>query len=236
MNNMDTELDTVAALLRQGEYDQSLAVLTRMLGRDPKNRNTHYLAGFAYRCKGDFQTAKRHYDRALELNANEPSLLLAAGILEQQAGRYEDAVVLLRKAVSLNPEFVEAHNSLGLTLKMMGKPREALQCYTKGVESLMDSIINQIAQSPEREKFFGEARTEDGKTALHLKPAIWGRVHQALKQNILYATFQNNIGACHAENGDVERATACFREAIEFTPDGVDYKAPWIGLKQIERG
>ncbi len=232
---MDTDLDKVSALLRQRDYDAALALLSRMIAETPDWWNNHYLAGFAYRAKGDLANAKRCYDRALELNPEEPTVLLAAGIVEQQAGRLDQAVRLLRKAVGLNPQFAEAHNSLGLTLKMMGRPTQALQSYTNGVEALMNAIIGRIAHSSERENYMSDATTEDGKKVLQMKPAIWERVRRELKSNILYSTFQNNLGACHAELGDTQQARSCFQESIQFIPDGMEYEPPRIGLREIER-
>ena len=231
---MDTDLDTVSALLRQRDYDAALSLLSGMIAETPDWWNSHYLAGFAYRAKGDLRNAKRCYDRALELNPDEASVLLAAGIVEQQAGRLDQAVALLHKATGVNPQFAEAHNSLGLTLKMRGRPTEALQSYTNGVEALMDAVIGRIAHSPERENYMCDTVTTDGKKVPQMKPAIWKRVRGELKHNILYSTFQNNMGACHADLGDVQQARSCFQKSIQFIPDGMDYEPPRIGLRELE--
>lgn len=231
---MSKDLQRVATLLHISEYDEALALLKQMLLVDPQNWNTLYLVGFTSRCKGDLASAKHYYDKALELRSDEPQILFALGIVEQQMGSYEQAVALLRKAQSIDPHLVEVYNSLGLTLKMMGKLNEALLYYSQGVDVLMDVTLNQISQSPEKSKFFGESKTQDGKIEMQLKPLIWTRVHELLKLNPLYATFKNNMGVCFAEQGDIEQARACYLEAIEFTPDGVNYQAPRIGLEKID--
>jgi len=64
---------------------------------------------------------------------------------------------------------------------------------------------------------------------------MWARVRRHLKKNILYSTFLNNMGGCYAAMGDVVHARSCFEESIRFTPDGVNYEPPRIGLRQLDR-
>jgi tetratricopeptide (TPR) repeat protein len=233
--NMNSDFDHMTDLFRQGEFDQALPILSRMITDQPSNWNLHYLTGLAHRFKGDLETARQSYERALELNPEEPSLLLAAGVCEQQAGNLKPAVAFLRKAVKLAPGSPEAHNSLGLTLRMMGKPSGAIRSYLTGIKALIDSVIAQIAQSQEREKYFREVTTEDGQKALQMNPAIWELVTHINKQNLMFATFQNNLGVCHAELDNLEKARECFQTSIEYTPDGMEYPLPVDGLKELDR-
>lgn len=54
-----------------------------------------------------------------------------------------------------------------------------------------------------------------------------------LSWNKIYATFLNNIGVAYAELGDYNKARQYFKESIVFTPEGIDYPNPIIGLKKL---
>jgi tetratricopeptide (TPR) repeat protein len=55
-----------------------------------------------------------------------------AGVLFE-TGRFGDAVVALRQAITLNPELAEPHFNLGLALERLGRRGEALRSYEQAV-------------------------------------------------------------------------------------------------------
>lgn len=67
---------------------------------------------------------------------------------------YEKAVIALKKAVALNPQFKEAHNNLGYCYRKLGKLDESLAAYDKAIA--LDSN-------------FAQAREYRGETYLSLR-------------------------------------------------------------------
>lgn len=53
-------------------------------------------------------------------------------------GQHEEAVRQFREAVSLEPRFADAWNSLGETLRDRGQMDEAIRCYEKALEAQPD--------------------------------------------------------------------------------------------------
>ena len=50
-------------------------------------------------------------------------------MLAHQAGNSEVAVELLSRALKCRPDYVRAHNNLGVALSATGNGREAFECY-----------------------------------------------------------------------------------------------------------
>jgi tetratricopeptide (TPR) repeat protein len=73
---------------------------------------------------------------------------------------------------------------------------------------------------------------EDGKR--YILPAYFSAFANGLRSNIFFSNIVNNIGTLYAESGDYKQARECFQEAIEFTPSGIRYDDPHIGLRSLD--
>ena len=74
------------------------------------------------------------------------------------------------KATEINPEYVEAHNNLGITLMESGKHQQALECFKKAVQinpNHLDSntnlanILMEFNHIFEAKKYFEKALSSD---------------------------------------------------------------------------
>lgn len=55
-----------------------------------------------------------------------------------------------------------------------------------------------------------------------------------LKSAIYYSTFLNNVAGVYAAQGRKEKAKKIYKEAILFTPEGMHFKPPHQGLRNLE--
>ena len=72
--------------------------------------------------------AHRHFSkfkRAVDANPKDPYALKGLGLAYMQLRRYREAVVALRKALVINPYFVDVRNDLGTALVLAGRRAEA---------------------------------------------------------------------------------------------------------------
>ena len=74
---------------------------------------------------GLFREAKAAYRELLELAPNQFIALHLLGALESEAKNYQQAQVLLSRAVALDPRSAEAHMSLGVALNGLKRHSEA---------------------------------------------------------------------------------------------------------------
>lgn len=101
-----------------GHYDEAAQVLERFAdaGRADELAMAHLTQARSLAEAGRLDDAVPHYRKALELQPNNPTLLLHAGIHFGRLGRIADAAALFERLVAVAPDNAEAHYNLGLAL------------------------------------------------------------------------------------------------------------------------
>jgi adenylate cyclase len=106
----------------------------------------------AHALLGSFHLIKRQYDkaiaegeRAVALMPGEPSVLSICANFLNFAGRPEEAIPLLQKAIRLSP-FGPAYfyTNFGTSLRMTGRFEEAVSAYNKAIQLAPDFIVAHI--------------------------------------------------------------------------------------------
>ncbi len=97
------------------------------MNRKPDDYYSHWALGRAYREIRDFDRAMAEYERALELNSNDASLLSAMVNILVQIGRAEDGVAQSKLAMRINPRYPDWYLwNLGWAQYFSGEYEEAL--------------------------------------------------------------------------------------------------------------
>ncbi|MGD0661874.1 MAG: tetratricopeptide repeat protein [Syntrophorhabdales bacterium] len=95
---------------------------------------THYNLGLTIFKQGRYEEALPHFQRAVELEPEDPEYLGLLGDTCQRLGRLTEAREVLEKSVALDGTCARAHYDLGLVLaKMGGNEREALRSYMRAL-------------------------------------------------------------------------------------------------------
>lgn len=129
--------DSAMRLHAEGRSEEALTRLEQALNGNPTLFWSRLALGDIQRDRQDFGPAAHSFRQALDLN---PPPALAARImakqadLEQTQGRHSSARTLYRRALELDPEFVEAHYNLGLVLGESGEIDQALEHLRRTVE------------------------------------------------------------------------------------------------------
>jgi protein O-mannosyl-transferase len=134
-------------------------------------------------------------------------LLLTLAVLSwKQSGMYSDADALYRTTIQKNPDCWMAHNNLGVLLKDMGRPDEAMVHLLKALE------LNPNA---------AKAHSSFG-----LLLANMGRLDEAIAHFLKVVEInprdvkaQNNLGNILCQDGRTDEAIAHYRKALEIDPD-----------------
>ncbi|MDE1145438.1 MAG: tetratricopeptide repeat protein [Azospirillaceae bacterium] len=95
-------------------------------------------AGMAAHRAGDLAAAEAIYQKVLAAAPDDVDGLHLLGLARVQRGQPEDGVLLLHRAVRLDPTFAQAHNSLGSALRILGDGPGALAAFTRAVELAPD--------------------------------------------------------------------------------------------------
>ncbi|HSN70988.1 MAG TPA: winged helix-turn-helix domain-containing protein, partial [Steroidobacteraceae bacterium] len=89
--------------LDSGDYARMRHAVERALAADPEDSEVQFRAARAYQFLGDREQADHHWARAIELGADDPLILSAAAGDLLDAGRWEEAIALQRRAINLDP-------------------------------------------------------------------------------------------------------------------------------------
>ena len=117
-------------------FDQAVEAYQKALDLRPFFADAHAGLGDAKAAKGDVDGAVTAYQRALAYNPVNPKVHMSLGrIYYSEKGLYYEAVAAFKKAIELDPEFVEARMGLGEVYEDKGLYQDAIGEYGKVVEA-----------------------------------------------------------------------------------------------------
>jgi len=117
--------------------DEALTLLKEAIEFDDENSKAHQLLGTWYLLNLQFESAEENYQKALELNPDDATILNDLGQLAFIQENYTLAEGYFNKALTFNPQLPEVHFNLGLIYEKQGKLDEAKMEWEKYLD--MDS-------------------------------------------------------------------------------------------------
>jgi tetratricopeptide (TPR) repeat protein len=193
------------ALGKQGKFDEAIKYFEAALRIKPDFAEVHINLGITLAAKGEFAEALRHYKTAAE-TTDTPRLYSNLGSLLLNIGRFEEAAIAYRKALSATPDDFNVLGKLGCALAHTGKFDEAISVLTKSLQIKPD---------------FAEAHTDLGHVlALSGRPSE-AVVHlvEALRLDPRSARTHYYLGQVLMQMDKINEAIAHFEEALQFKPD-----------------
>jgi tetratricopeptide (TPR) repeat protein len=113
------------------DYDNAEASLKKALLLDAQFYHAHKLLSQIYFRKGDFEKELLHATEAFALNDNDASICNDLGLALMHLERYAQAIIYLKKAVSLDPNNTDYIYSLGSVYRDNQMPDQAILEYRK---------------------------------------------------------------------------------------------------------
>lgn len=92
-----------------------------------------YIKGLYYSYSGDKTKSVSFFDKSLVVDYNYMPAYLEKAIVFYDLGRYEDAIKVLDRAVTLQNKFDEGYYWKGRCLEKLNKPNEAVEEYQKAL-------------------------------------------------------------------------------------------------------
>lgn len=90
--------------------------------------------GLAYIQDDRYDRARRHLDRALEINDESAPAIAARGLISQEQGEYALAEEQFRRALDLDPDYTRGRSHFGVFLYNQGRYEEALEQFQRASE------------------------------------------------------------------------------------------------------
>lgn len=101
------------ALLQMDRIDDAIIDLNLVLDRDPKDSRAMDAMGYAYNQKGNYLTAIKWFNKAIEENNKNAIIYNNRGMSFYYLGKYSNAFYDFDKAVLLDSTFAEAYSNRG---------------------------------------------------------------------------------------------------------------------------
>ncbi len=168
----------------------------------------HYKLGVSYYGENNIQKAFVEFRKAFELNPEDKDVLNMTGIIYLlHYDDFPEAIDFFQKAVSVDPDFSEAHNNLGFAYEKSRKFNEAIDSYKKALSNLLymtpEKAYNSLGRVYYRLGKYDEAIDEYKK---------------ALKRMADFYPSYYGLALCYNEKGRYGDASLAITKAIELDP------------------
>jgi tetratricopeptide (TPR) repeat protein len=109
----------------QQEYPQAIEHYKKATELDPTYSSAFNLLGYAYRQNVDYANAETAFQKYVTLIPKDPNPYDSYAELLLKMGRYDDSIAQYRKALEIDPNFINAHQGIAMDLLYQGKAAQA---------------------------------------------------------------------------------------------------------------
>ncbi len=217
------------SLYQSGQTEEAISEMKKIISerKDFDVAYTH-LANY-YKAQNKIGQAVDILRQGCENNPTNLRIMEAYGICLVEAGKPDEAIGVLSKALAIIDYDPEAWNYLGVAFYNRGNYDEAQKAYdrARALDSNYPIVFNNLGSlnlsvflKSQDARAFGKA-VEDFKRAIELDPN--------------YASAYNGLGAALKMGGDVDGAIESWKKAVELKPD-FGYAMYNLGLAFLAKG
>ena len=120
-----------------GDCESSVELADRAVALNPNSHQAWSNRGWVYRIAGLSEEAVRSFERAMRMSPVDPRLRLAfagMGMALIELGRFDEAIVVGKKALRKNPSFSPAYRCLASAFAHLGRDAEAREAAARLLE------------------------------------------------------------------------------------------------------
>ena len=139
-NNVEYLVTHARICRAQDDVMSAVGCLKRALDLDPKNVDALVLIGRCYKAQGLLPVAIDAIKTAVGL-CESPELLNELGVLWQVSGDHQTALVCIKKALDLRPDYPAAYNNLGSIYLNTGEIDSAVAAFRMAVSQRHDYLL-----------------------------------------------------------------------------------------------
>jgi len=169
---------------------------------------SRFNAGIAHLREGRAKLALEEFKQAIKEDDKNPYFYKGLGIAYAQLNKLKDAAKAFRKAIDLNPYYVDVRNDLGSVLMLQGNREAGKEQFLKAYNDPMNPTPQLSARN------LGRAQLEEGDYAGALN---WFRT--SISRDESYEDGHIGVADALTALGRLEDAIAQLELALEKTPD-----------------
>jgi len=198
------EIKTFAVSCNSEANQRNLNINTNIYSTYSKEQIINQAINF--HLEGNFLEAAKYYQNLITQGFKDHIVFSNYGLILKNLGKLEEAESYQRKAISLKPDFANAHSNLGSLLIDLGKLQEA-ELSTRKAIKLNPGFANAYSN-------LGNILREIG----NLKEAEVSTL-KAIELNPNLADAHLNLGSIMIYLGKLQEAELSLRKAIKIKPD-----------------
>lgn len=216
---LQADTNNVVALKRlsalaaeQGRDAQAVALISRAIGIDPKDADSHFNLGKIHLDRDRNDIAVSCFEAALKYKPDHAEAHYKLGNALRNQGKLDEALACYRKAVLFKPAYAEAYNNMGVVHQEQKRIADAISCYQKAV-ALNPTLANaqfNLAVLPLAEGSNPAEALGSLEKAIALDPGIAGS---------RLADIYHDLGISFQAHGKLSDALAGYQKAIAIDPD-----------------
>src|SRR2546430_6712002 len=199
----------------QQDFPQAIQYYKKATELAPTFSSAFNLLGYAYRQNVDYPNAEGAFKKYIELIPNDPNPYDSYAELLLKMGKFDDSITQYRKALSIDQNFINAHQGIGMGLLYKGNADEA---------------------AAEIQKITGKARSDaERRTALFALTVVdvdsgtWDKALEDVDKQYALGEKTNDVpgmtgdlqlkGNIMMEMGKYDEAKASFEKLLKMTND-----------------
>jgi Tfp pilus assembly protein PilF len=121
----ELKLNKAVTLHKKGLLDDAQIIYKELLEENPNNFDANHLLGIIKLNKKELVQAIKLFNKAILINPKEAKVFTNLAMSELALNNLDNAFINIKKAISLNPKLVEAHNLMGLYYEKKGNQEDA---------------------------------------------------------------------------------------------------------------
>ena len=222
-----------------GRLPQAAAIYRKILQIAPNHPDALHRLGVTARRVGKNEIAIELITKAINASPSSAMYCNLGAALRNQ-GKLVEAVESYRKALSMDPDFAEAHNNLGIALQQQGRLDAAVESYRNAIlikpdydepysnlgnalkdQGKLDAAVESYRKALSITPDYAEAHTNLG-NALKDQGKLDAAVesyHKALSIKPDFAEAHGNLGIVLQDQGKLEAAVESYHKAVSIKPD-----------------
>jgi tetratricopeptide (TPR) repeat protein len=234
----DEALKKALFALNAGRPDEAERFAADVIKTNPRNILALHVLGSALLMQNRVADAIPPLEAATRAS-HDPKIETMLGIALRQAGRTEDALASLKRAIKRRPPHAPAFYEFGCLLSFLKRDDEAIEAFNRGLEITppMPQLFAQLGYVLLRRRNYADAKTAFSRAlemSADLPEALFGlaKMHQAVGDNAAAAGYFRRclvsrpndadmwlqLGYCLLELGDRAAGYECFRTATRGDP------------------
>jgi tetratricopeptide (TPR) repeat protein len=209
----DDRLQRALAALQGGRPAEAERVAAEILKAEPRQPRALHVLGCALLMQGRAKDAIAPLEDAGR-GRHDPEIDTQLAIALREAGRPDEALPKLKRAVKRKPPYPAAFHELGFLLFSMGRYDEAVEALSQGLQiaPMMPELSVQLGYVHLRRR-----NRQAAKIAFARALAISPSSHDALF----------GMAMAHSEDGEYAAAAECYRHCLAGRPDDPSL---WLNL------